>query len=177
MTPEELKEIEERCDRATPGPWVVFTDEVIIRAIGKRGVFNMKNGFLPSHQLFAPVEATREDEIFVASARDYVPALIAYIKELESQIPRWTPITAAVPDEYEIVLFKVVELVALKGEEKPMKGSDPIPDIFEAFSDTIETRTSYLTGYRVDKIYRDHLHNCVRKYVRLEWVRIFKEEE
>ncbi len=103
--------------------------------------------------------------------------LISHIKELESQIPRWTPITVAVPDEYEIVLFKMVELVALKGEEKPMKGSDPIPDIFEAFSDTIETRTSYFTGYRVDKIYRDHLHNCVRKYVRLEWVRIFKEEE
>ena len=89
MTKEELKEIEEQGDRATPGPWVVFTDEVIIRAIGKRGVFNMKNGFLPSHPLFAPVEATREDEIFVASARDYVPALIAYIKELESRLPRW----------------------------------------------------------------------------------------
>ena len=83
--------------------------------------------------------------------------------ELESQIPRWTPITVAVPDEYEIVLFKMVELVA--------------PDIFAAFPDTIETRTSYFTGYRVDKIYRDHLHNCVRNYVRLEWVRIFKEEE
>ena len=119
----------------------------------------------------------REDFDYMNRGRSDVYKLLNYIKELESQIPRWTPITVAVPDEYEIVLFKMVELVALKGEEKPMKGSDPIPDIFEAFSDTIETRTSYFTGYRVDKIYRDHLHNCVRKYVRLEWVRIFKEEE
>ncbi len=104
MTPEELEEIEEQCDRATPGPWVVFTDEVIIRAIGKRGVFNMKNGFLPSPQLFAPVEATREDEIFVASARDYVPALIAYIKELESRLPRWIPKKERLPEKEGIYL-------------------------------------------------------------------------
>ena len=71
----------------------------------------------------------------------------------------------------------MVELVALKGEEKSMKGSDPIPDIFESFPDIIETRTSYFTGYRMDNIYRDYLHNCVRNYARLEWVRIFKEEE
>ena len=114
---------------------------------------------------------------FVMYGKRGLQKLLDYIKELESQIPRWTPITIAVPDEYEIVLFKMVELVALKGEEKPIKGSDPIPDIFEAFPETIETRTSYFTGYRMDKIYRDHLHNCVRNYVRLEWVRIFKEEE
>ncbi len=106
-----------------------------------------------------------------------VGKLLAHIKELESKIPKWIPITVALPDEYEIVLFKMVELVAKRGEEKPMKGSDPIPDIFEAFPETIETRTSYFTGYRMDKVYRDHLHNCVRNYARLEWVRIFKEEE
>ena len=121
--------------------------------------------------------ADRPMEVFHPHAPVGIPDLLTHIKELESQIPRWTPITAAVPEEYEIVLFKMVELVALKGEEKPMKGSDPIPDIGEVFPDKIETRTSYFTGYRVDKIYRDHLHNCVRKYVRLEWVRIFKEEE
>ena len=177
MTSEELKEIEERCNKSTPRPWFVFSDDLIMRAVGVRGVFCRKHGLLRDHKLFEPVKATREDEIFVAFAQKDIPDLLAHIKELESQIPRWTPITVAVPDEYEIVLFKMVELVALKGEEKPMKGSDPIPDIFEAFPDTIETRTSYFTGYRMDNIYRDHLHNCVRNYVRLEWVRIFKEEE
>ena len=146
MTPEELKDIEDRINKTS---WEFTVN----------GLFN------------------KADCDFVMYGKRDLQKLLDYIKELESQIPRWTPITVAVPDEYEIVLFKMVELVALKGEEKPMKGSDPIPDIFEAFSDTIETRTSYFTGYRVDKIYRDHLHNCVRKYVRLEWVRIFKEEE
>ena len=106
-----------------------------------------------------------------------VRKLLAHIKDLESQIPRWIPITLAVPDENEIVLFKMVELIALKGEEKPMRGSDPIPDFGEVFPDKIERRTSYFTGYRTGNVYRDHTHNCVRKYVRLEWVRIFKEEE
>ena len=142
MTPEELKEIQERHSYLLKGG-----------PIDMGMVIELARGILD------------------------VGKLLAYIKELESQIPRWTPITVAVPDEYEIVLFKMVELVALKGEEKPMKGSDPIPDIFEAFPDTIETRTSYFTGYRMDKVYRDHLHNCVRNYARLEWVRIFKEEE
>ena len=86
MTPEELKEIEERCNKATPGPWLVFSDDLIMRAIGRKGVFSLKNGLLPTYMLFDPVKATREDECFVAFARDSIPSLLAYIKELESQI-------------------------------------------------------------------------------------------
>ena len=160
MTPEELKAIEERCVKLRKGG--LIDSEMVIqlsRLIGDVG------------KLLDYIKDLERAHEILSDGYDQMKA------HLESQIPRWTPITVAVPDEYEIVLFKMVELVALKGEEKPMKGSDPIPDIFEAFSDTIETRTSYFTGYRVDKIYRDHLHNCVRNYVRLEWVKIFKEEE
>ncbi len=104
MTPEELKEIEERCNRATPGPWLVFSDDLIMRAIGRKGVFSLKNGLLPTYMLFDPVKATREDECFVAFARDYIPSLIARIQELESQIPRWIPVEERMPEKEGIYL-------------------------------------------------------------------------
>lgn len=177
MTPEELKEIEERCNKATPGPWYFHPGDsyCAFPSIMTRNkhflVFDIADD--------APTEfpGRDEDADFVAHARDSIPSLLAYIKELESQIPRWIPITVAVPDEHEIVLFKMVEWIALKGEEKPMRESDPIPDIGEVFPEKIETCTSYFTGYRIGDVYRDHAHNCIRNYARLEWVRIFKEED
>ena len=74
MTPEELKIIEERCNKATPGPWFVFSDDLIMRAVGVRGVFCRKHGLLRDHKLFEPVKATREDEIFVAIRPDVIQA-------------------------------------------------------------------------------------------------------
>ena len=149
MTPEELKEIEERCRKAfticTPGnPLTGYS-------------VRLRHGFA--------------DDL----AYD-VPALLAYIQELESQIPRWIPITVAVPDEYEIVLFKKVEAIVTRPKDVSMKGSDPFPDLDEILTGSIETRTSYFTGYRIDTTYRDHTHHCVGDYVRLDWVRIFKEK-
>ena len=169
MTSEELEEIEERCNKATPNPTLTRYDHG-----GGRSYVSLPSGGV---DLVADYYGEGPDREFYYHSREDIPKLLSYIKELESRLPRWISITVAVPEEYEIVLFKMVELVALKGEEKPVKGSDPIPDIFESFPDIIETRTSYFTGYRMDKVYRDHLHNCVRNYARLEWVRIFKEEE
>lgn len=98
MTPEELKEIEERCNKATPRPWFVFSDDLIMRAVGARGVFCRKHGLLRDHRLFEPVKATREDEIFVAFAQKDIPDLLAHIKELESQAIRWIPVGEKLPE-------------------------------------------------------------------------------
>ena len=86
MTTEELKEIEERCNKSTPRPWFVFSDDLIMRAVGVRGVFCRKHGLLRDHKLFEPVKATRDDEIFVAFAQKDIPDLLTHIKELESRI-------------------------------------------------------------------------------------------
>ena len=98
MTPEELKEIEERCNKSTPRPWFVFSDDLIMRAVGVRGVFCRKHGLLRDHKLFEPVKATREDEIFVAFAQKDIPDLLAHIKELESQAIRWIPVGEKLPE-------------------------------------------------------------------------------
>ena len=103
MTPKELQEIEERCNRATPGPWLVFSDDLIMRAIGRKGVFSLKNGLLPTYMLFDPVKATREDECFVAFAQKDIPDLLAHIKELESRLPRWIPVEKRLPKGRAVV--------------------------------------------------------------------------
>ena len=99
MTPEELKEIEERCNKSTPRPWFVFSDDLIMRAVGVRGVFCRKHGLLRDHKLFEPVKATRDDEIFVAFAQKDIPDLLTHIKELESRLPRWIPKKERLPEE------------------------------------------------------------------------------
>ena len=86
MTPEELKEIEERCNKATPGPWYFHPGDsyCAFPSIMTRNkhflVFDIADD--------APTEfpGRDEDADFVAHARDSIPSLLAYIKELESQI-------------------------------------------------------------------------------------------
>ena len=87
MTPEELQEIEERCNRATPGPWTnerptkdqetgFYKGVAICGFGGKTGVFaNPPGGQSPFN-----------DAVFVAHAREDIPKLIAYIKELQYEI-------------------------------------------------------------------------------------------
>ena len=83
MTPEELKAIEERCNKATPGPWTVdehwdtyiwgpnkemIAQKIVdIRGVGER----------------LPIKENME---FVAHSREDVPALLAYIEELEYEV-------------------------------------------------------------------------------------------
>ena len=99
MTPEELKEIEERCNKATPGPWYFHPGDsyCAFPSIMTRNkhflVFDIADD--------APTEfpGRDEDADFVAHARDSIPSLLAYIKELESQIPRWIPVKERLPEE------------------------------------------------------------------------------
>lgn len=60
MTPEELKEIKERADKATPGPWSM---EHCDYALG---------GFL--------------DDLFIAHAREDIPKLVAEIDRLRKAL-------------------------------------------------------------------------------------------
>ena len=86
MTKEELDEIRERCNKATPGPWYFHPGDsyCAFPSIMTRNkhflVFDIADD--------APTEfpGRDEDADFVAHARDSIPSLLAYIKELESQI-------------------------------------------------------------------------------------------
>ena len=137
---------------------------------------------IQSNQIDVPpilFRAPSLDEPICKPATTMIPLL-----EIPSSLAR-DPVPTRSVIVYAGILYPCFELIQLPPKEfelllrhrvLPVLRFE-IPDIFEAFSDTIETRTSYFTGYRMDKVYRDHLHNCAGKYARLEWVRIFKEEE
>lgn len=80
MTPEELNAIRERCEKATPGPlsyggnWEythVFKRDDSILGLKPLGSFEKK-----------------EDAKFFIHAREDIPALLDYIKELEARISK-----------------------------------------------------------------------------------------
>jgi len=73
MTPEELKEIQERTEKATPGPWRVerasFSDDGF-------AMFEIEN----------VTEIQKADADFIAHARTDIPKLLDCIKYLEYQV-------------------------------------------------------------------------------------------
>lgn len=81
MTPEELDAIEQRSNAATPGPWEY--DDGGIDAVAGGSVAYVSEH--KSHHTFAVTGEwhSSKDGLFIAAARTDVPALIAYIRELE----------------------------------------------------------------------------------------------
>ena len=81
MTREELKEIEERCNKATPGPWKTLPPDsvnpywYVTRRQGEEEGFYIACFF-----------NGKEDAEFVINSREDIPKLMSYIKDLESQI-------------------------------------------------------------------------------------------
>ena len=108
MTPEELKEIEDRCNKATPGPWKACHEGVcscsqvwsqsadVPVAEVARGEWG-DPGF-PYGEI--PEKISETNSLFIAHAREDIPKLLSYIKELKSQIPRWIPVEEKLPENW-----------------------------------------------------------------------------
>ena len=67
MTKEELAEIRERINKATPGPWEQ----------------NQSNVAVKGYTLFFTYMANRRDAVFIAHARQDVPALLDEVERLQ----------------------------------------------------------------------------------------------
>jgi len=89
MTPEELKEIDERADKATPGPWTTetpkkdedgWTQGVSVASTGRGSIIYSltEGGAFPYN-----------DRYFIAHARTDIPALLAHIREQEVYVMAW----------------------------------------------------------------------------------------
>ena len=94
MTPEELKAIENRCNKATPGPWKACHDgtcecsqiwsqsaDVPVAEVtrGEWGDPGLPYGKIPE-------KIAEANSLFISHAREDVPKLLEYIKELEHKI-------------------------------------------------------------------------------------------
>ncbi len=85
MNEEQLQAIEERANKATPGPWHCYyslsVGATVQQGPGKPWIFRAQEG------------ATRADLDFVAAAREDVPALIAEVRSLRAKLDA-VPVTA-----------------------------------------------------------------------------------
>ena len=92
MTSEELKEIEERCNKATPGPWHFNPGDSYSAypSVMTRGRFLLV--FDVAEDAPDDFPGWDEDAAFVAHSREDIPKLLVHIKELESRLPHWMPL-------------------------------------------------------------------------------------
>ena len=97
MTPEELKEIEERCNKATPNPILTRYDHG-----GGRSYVPLPSGGI---DLVADYYGEGPDREFYYHSREDIPKLLSYIKELESQIPQWIPVEERLPENCRGTIF------------------------------------------------------------------------
>lgn len=75
MTDEQLSEIEQRVNAATPGSWAGYPSMVSISASHALSVFMRDNA--------DPLQVER-DNVFIAAARSDVPALVAEVRRLKN---------------------------------------------------------------------------------------------
>lgn len=77
MTEEQLRQIRERCDNATAGPWFNFGDWMI------HTVVDVEHNGIPSQKTIGTVR--KENADFIASSRTDIPALLAEVERLQAE--------------------------------------------------------------------------------------------
>lgn len=92
MTDEELKAIEERAAKATPGPWHPAWNRISDEVLDLGSMLIAR----------APDDATRE---FIAATRADVPALIAEVRRLREQLKAAAAILRAAGREREAAML------------------------------------------------------------------------
>jgi hypothetical protein len=92
MTDQELKEIESRCNAASPGPWKSFVegrDHESGDSFIMTGIANAENIWSNNRGTDIYLTgATKADQDFIASARQDIPRLLDEIAKLKSQLSK-----------------------------------------------------------------------------------------
>ena len=83
MTDEEIREIERRCNEATPAPWQSFIEG---RDHLGGSDFIRTGGLDDACPDIYLTQATHADQDFIAHARQDIPALIAEIRRLKALV-------------------------------------------------------------------------------------------
>ena len=79
MSPSELQAISERAEKATAGPWLVMGNNVMHeQAPGRHSNICSPRG-----------EKQGANTVFIANARQDIPALLSMIQELEAKANKW----------------------------------------------------------------------------------------
>lgn len=76
MTEQQLREIEARCEAATPGPWESRVNGNTVRSYGV--VSNAR-------KICSSISTLTADAEFIAHSRQYIPALLAEVRQLQRE--------------------------------------------------------------------------------------------
>lgn len=87
MTDEELAAIKARCAAATPGPWVADSGNEVSAEFGK---FMVDLCLCYTPRCFDHPATAEDNSMFIAHARTDVPALVAEVERLRSDVARLT---------------------------------------------------------------------------------------
>ena len=87
LTPERLREIKERCERATPGPWIVSPNRHKAKDGSQWGIIEARirtvTGGIVAHTICTwDGDNGRANAEFAAHAREDVPVLVAEVEQL-----------------------------------------------------------------------------------------------
>jgi len=81
MKPEEIQNVLELSEKATPGPWEPYSSYC---CSDMGGVVGTTSRICPAEMTRHPM--TIEDAEFVAASREAIPKLVAHVRSLESQL-------------------------------------------------------------------------------------------
>ena len=86
FTPERIREARERCERATPGPWLTRGDALLDDHIQ---IKHIENGVTFRIARVASFDRTAENAAFIAHAREDLPAALAEIERRATHAATW----------------------------------------------------------------------------------------
>ena len=92
MTEQEIREIEDRCKSASPGPWKSLIEGRDIES----GASFIMTGIADDENIWSDnrgediylTGATKEDQDFIANARQDIPKLLSEIESLKTQLAK-----------------------------------------------------------------------------------------
>jgi hypothetical protein len=119
LTPDELKAIEERCEKATPGPWVHRMNHHARNQQVQSSEVGLEGDDPESRPLFTGWawkpgghRDARPNAEFIAHARTDIPALLAHIQEQEATAQRREEILS---DLGKVAREQAADIARLKG--------------------------------------------------------------
>jgi len=124
LTPERLREIKERCERATPGPWTSLSDDgrglrtMNIKVVGRSPMMLVAQTAIGTTggKIYDNGEDGRYDNAeFIAHAREDVPALVEEVDRLRLALEELIAAVECCPDEPDVIECHLSEAKAALG--------------------------------------------------------------
>ena len=191
FTPERIREARERCERATPGPWLTRGDALLDDHIQ---IKHIENGVTFRIARVASFDRTAENAAFIAHAREDLPAALAEIERRATHAATWKALARRLMRRYRSerrghdltrsdrkkhraeIERLTAELAARAPADASLEARDamtPIGDAFARLGKHLETAHRCMNGVHVCDIeeQEEAIKAAVAAYAEIQTVR------